>query len=894
MYLSRLEIQGFKSFANKTVLDFQTGITAVVGPNGSGKSNVADALRWVLGEQSLKVLRGKRSEDVIFAGSDKKSRLGVAEVSLFLNNEDHSAPIDYSELVITRRVYRDGAGEYFINRQPARLQDIQLLLAQANFGQRTYSVIAQGMIDSLILSSPQERKHLFDEAAGVRQYQYKKDQAVSKLAQAKDNLTRGEAVMQEIEPRLRSLTRQVRRLERREEVEKTLREKQTLFFALRWRDAQREMDTVKNEFAQGDGRRGEIAKTLESIQHELETIEKERSASEEFASLQKQYNGILDEKNQLLASQASIKGKLESSARAAGHEATVIWQRRDQDVQRQLNQLEDDLEVLDHELERKKHLLQEQEAAMAADEQAFGKLEHQLKVLEQKLTTQYTMPQAKAAVSAFFAKYHGFVDQLHASETLDVAMIRAEAKKLREELSRVVEHLESAETDPQEIHAMQKSVVDMAKRRQTSLQEVMVLRGDVQLADQRRSQLDNERKKLAGEHENILKEMSAQELAKTNPDAAYAAAVKEAKDIEKHIVATDERLKTAREAINSFNTHETTKKDRLFALQKSFRDTQHQLNAATNAVNEIQVQIARLEQRQEDLRREIENAMGAGAETTIIEESAKNIDGDVALLAEEIGSLQHQLQLIGGIDEQVTNEFKDTNERWEFLNAQAEDLRSAIVSLEKGITELETTIKKKFDTAFKKIDDEFNQYFRTLFRGGRAELVLVQEVIQPTGSDEDEDDDEEENEDDDKQPAASPSAARVSTRATTGEKVITGIDIKATPPGKKLQNIAMLSGGERALTSIALLCAIIANNPSPFVALDEVDAALDEANSQRFAAIIDHLAHKTQFITITHNRATMEKATIMYGVTMGDDGVSQLLSVHMDEAEEIIKKHGNR
>ena len=230
MYLNKLEIQGFKSFAYKSVLEFNPGITCIVGPNGSGKSNVADAVRWVMGEQSLKVLRGKKSEDVIFAGSDKKTRLSSAEVSLHIDNRDHAMPVDYAEVVITRRVYRDGLGEYLINKKPARLQDILLMLAKANFGQRTYSIIAQGMIDYFIMASPRERKELFDEAAGVRQYQIKRDQALLKLDHTKNNLGQVEVLLNEIAPRLRSLTRQVKRWERKEEIEKNLREKQVAYY----------------------------------------------------------------------------------------------------------------------------------------------------------------------------------------------------------------------------------------------------------------------------------------------------------------------------------------------------------------------------------------------------------------------------------------------------------------------------------------------------------------------------------------------------------------------------------------------------------------------------------------------------------------------------------------
>ncbi len=890
MYLSKLEIQGFKSFANIAVLDFPRGITAIVGPNGSGKSNVADAVRWVLGEQSLKLLRGKRSDDVIFAGSDKKARLGVAEVSLYLNNEDHGAPIDYGELVITRRVYRDGEGEYLINHQPARLQDIQLLLAQANFGQRTYSVIGQGMIDGFLVSSPPERKHLFDEAAGVRQYQLKKDQARQKLDQSKENLTQGEAILVEIEPRLRSLTRQVRRLERREEVEKTLADKQTVYFGLRWRQTQHELDELHREFTTADGRRQDVVKELAAIQQELETIELERSASEAFAALQQRYNLILDEKNLLLEQQAVIKGKLDLAAKQAGAAETVWLERRVHELQRNLNQADEERTALASALQRHRGQAAKEEADLAAIETEFQKIKTRLKSLQAEWQRQLTMPEIAGQVAHFFAQSEALVSQLN-QDNVNLAQVRIESKRLHQDLAKLHERLKSVspDADPTVITAGQQQLLDAAQRRQERLQAVMRVQAELRLVEQQDAQLQAQQEKFRSELDNLRQETSIQELAETNPDAAYAAVVEQTKKIERQLADADQRLKGAREQINNFNALETTKKERLFALQKEFRSTQHHLNIAANQVNELQVKLARVEQRRDDLRREIVQAMSEAAVAEVERAAKGKLDGDVSLLAEEIGSLQRQIQLIGGIDETVTAEYQETNERWEFLSKQAEDLKAGIASLEKAIADLDEVITKKFDAAFRKINDEFNTYFRTLFRGGRAELILIRETLMENIAD-----DLTEAEAAELEPARSEKKEPERKRKKDEEKVITGIEIKATPPGKKLQNVAMLSGGERALTSIALLCAIISNNPSPFVVLDEVDAALDEANSQRFAAILEQLAHNTQFITITHNRATMEKAGVLYGVTMGDDGVSQLLSVKMDEVEEIIRKHGNR
>lgn len=880
MYLSRLDIQGFKSFATPVTLHFKPGITAVVGPNGSGKSNVAEAIRWALGEQSTKALRAKRSDDVIFAGSDRKARLGVAEVSLTLDNADGRAATPYSELVITRRIYRDGEGEYLINHQPARLQDIQLLLAQANFGQRTYSVIGQGMIDSFLLSSPQERKHLFDEAAGVRQYQLKREQALNKLAQARENLIQGEAVMAEIEPRLRSLTRQVRRLERREEVERELRGKQEVYYGLLWAAVERERGTLQGEFDQAESRRADIAAELQGIQSELEKIERERTANEVFSDLQRQYNQVLDQKNKLVQEQSVLKGQLEVAVKEAGRGEVVYHQQRLEETQRALAALAEELEVAEQQVQRHAATLERETGERNKLDAQLAEIENRMEAQTKAINRGYSLPKARQALEEYYAQFKSYIRSLDALS--DPSEIRTRASTLERDLRAIIDRLaDSGEADPGALIELQRQLLSVSKDRQGLVDRVTSASLELGRAEDARQRLTEERTVRQAELKKLQQESSILELAKTNPEQAYAAYADQLKHVEADIVGADEQLRAAREAMNNFNALETAKKDRLFSLQKAFRDSQQHLNHAASRANDVRVELAKVDQRRDDLEREIGQAMSLDAVDHIKEVASKKPVGDQAVLAEEIGHLNKQLQLIGGIDEQVTQEYRETNERWEFLNGQAEDLRQAIDSLDRAIAELDVTIKQRFDAAFKKINAAFHQYFRTLFSGGKAELVLVQEEIQSAASNADEEEDETESEAPKKTVAA-------------GEKVITGIDIKATPPGKKLQSIAMLSGGERALTSIALLCAIISNNPSPFVVLDEVDAALDEANSQRFAAILDHLATSTQFITITHNRATMEKSQVMYGVTMGEDGVSQLLSVKIEEAEEIIRQHGNR
>jgi len=333
-------------------------------------------------------------------------------------------------------------------------------------------------------------------------------------------------------------------------------------------------------------------------------------------------------------------------------------------------------------------------------------------------------------------------------------------------------------------------------------------------------------------------------------------------EIKESIALKEEELKKIEEQIKSFNEEEEGKRKSLVEAQKNFRELQTQFNEQNAFLNEVKVALARLETREEELNNEIKEEFPAWQIRSV-----EKIDAIKS--KEEILRLKSHLAIIGGIDEEVIEEYKEVNERYNFLKEQSEDLTTAIGHLEKIIKDLEESISSQFDQVFKNINKSFGDYFRKLFNGGKAELTLdIQELrIEEGGTDENNE--------------------VLSEEPKTKKQY--GIEIKALPPGKKLSSINMLSGGEKALTSIALVCAIIANNPSPFVVLDEVDAALDEANSVRFSEILAELSTRTQFIAISHNRATMAQAKIIYGVTMDDNGVSRLLSVNFEEADEIAQ-----
>ncbi len=708
MYLKRLELHGFKSFAHKTVLNFDPGMTAVVGPNGSGKSNVADAIRWVMGEQSLKLLRGKKSEDVIFAGSDKKSKLSLAEVSLTFDNRDHKIPLEYSEVEFRRRLFRNGESEYLINNQHSRLLDITDALMRSGFGATNYAVISQGTIDQMIMAGPAEIKNLIEEASGVKPYYIKREKTLRRLEQTEENLARVSELAAEIEPRLRSLKRQAKRMEEREAVAAELALLQLEFYGSQFFVLETDLKAVTDRLGIKVGIIAKLEKEILSFEKTLEKEEQQSGSADNFLDQLDKHLKDLEEKRLMLAERlAEIKGKLRV-------ESPVV---RD-----------------------------------------FSKFQHEFEKI---------------------------------------------------------------------LAALQSDNIEEVKKR---LKDLVF-----QFGQSKNDELSKQKLALTLELEQIIKDMEEQ------------------KSVRNKLLAEEKQKK-------SFLTDE----------EKKFRAKNLELITIKDELNLILIEKAKLDTRLENLIRESKEAL-KGRFDELSQYKKVQFSSD---LVNRISKLKHQLELAGGVDESTLNEYKETAERFDYLTTQSKDLTSAVADLKSVIDELDQIIKKQFDQAFEKISSKFVEYFRILFNGGRSVMTLMK-----SQADADSDADETDKE--------MPTIDGLRNKKTGPE--IVGIEIKATPPGKKLASIAALSGGERALTAIALLCSMLAAYPSPFVVLDEVDAALDEANSVRFAKILGTLVHQTQFITITHNRETMRQAHTLYGVTMSDEGISKILSIKLEKAEAMAE-----
>jgi chromosome segregation protein len=652
----------------------------------------------------------------------------MAEVSLFLDNSDHQAALDYDKIVITRRLYRDGESEYLINKNKARLLDIQLLLAQANFGQRTYSVIGQGTIEAFLLMSPAERKDFFDEAAGVKHLEIKRNQAINKLETTTENIKQAETLIAEIEPRLRSLTRQVKRLEQRGELESELYSLEHQYYGTMWQNLTRSLKEYNDKLEAASGGINELRAEVQNLRAKMMSEAKEEASGNKFAELQKEYEKLSEHKNELRDKEWRLRSELEQA----------------------------------------------------------------------RITITRNIP------------------------PLPLHEIIKELESINKSLDAIL-----TETEPQTILKNIKNI----------------------------------------------KEQSASLLLKLQPKEIKEQAKVDPK-LEKDLTELNEKITTVGREMTGIQTkiHELTNAEQknkraFFEAQEMLSTSQDELRKKEDALNLIKIELARLETKKESLEQEMAAELKERLETIKTSSIGMTPVENAETLLPQIQRLRYQLELIGGLDPETMKEYEETKSRFDFLSGTVADLKTAMNDTYKIIEELDLTIKSKFEEAFEKINADFGRYFKILFNGGHAELIKV---------------------------------ARAEEEGTEGEEEVTeeklemakklsewsGLEIQAVPPGKRVKTIGMLSGGERALTSIALLCSIISNNPSPFVVLDEVDASLDEANSVRFADIVGELAGNTQFVVITHNRYTMEHANILYGVTMGEDGVSHMLSLKLSEAEQ--------
>ncbi len=734
MRLKSIELSGFKSFAKKTSLTFNSAITSVVGPNGSGKSNIAESFRFVLGEQSMKSMRGKRGEDLIWNGSSSVPRAGRASVKLIFDNTDRALNLDFDEVALERVVHRDGINDYLLNGSSVRLRDIAELLAQANIGASGHHIISQGEADRVLTASIKERREMIEDALGLTAFLYKREEAERKLEKTAENTAKVESLRRELAPHLKFLHTQVKKIEESHKLRDELATKYREYLKYESVYIARTGETLRSQGEEPKREHKRLEASIAHLREELERTHGKDRGTQELMQLEARGRGCREHRDVASRELGRIEGEL------AAHE---------------------------------------------------------------KIS--------------------------HAEETVPASHARTFAERVEEELHAALL------LDGQPLKAKLNALVVLT-------QEFM--------------------RRMLSQHSGELKEKENLALKKTKLEG------------ELHELSAEEaRVGKAVEALRK----------KIESEKDASREAERELFQAMARRGELEIALASLRAQEEILVREKENFNREVAEAVALTGEQALAYEEYPLLASASGEARgfqderrRKLERMkirleesgGGNQDEVLKEYAETSERDQFLSRELIDLDSSAKKLRELVEDLTATLETRFANGIKKINEAFEEFFRLMFGGGTVSLSLVKEKKLRRASFEILDEEGEEPED---------------------IEVEEGIDITVSLPHKRIKGLHMLSGGERALTSIALIFAMSQVNPPPFLILDETDAALDEANSRRYGDMVENLSRKSQLILITHNRETMSHAGILYGVTMGSDGVSKLLTVQFEEALAVAK-----
>ena len=753
MYLKSIELSGFKSFAKKSELLFSSKVSAIVGPNGSGKSNIAEAFSFVLGEQSIKSLRGKKGEDLIFNGAGDLPRANRASVKIIFNNSTKFLPVDFEEVTIERVVHRDSVNEYLINSSQVRLRDVVELLAAAHIGASGHHIISQGEADRILNASVKERKSMIEDALGLKMYQYKKQESERKLVKTRENIAQVESLRREILPHIKFLKKQVEKVQKTLEMKEELKQK-----ALEY--CKREDTYIKSNTENIENKKLPLLKEERRLQEDLSEAKKILESakhrdvmSDELISLESELHETRKKKDDLLRESGRLDGEITSIAR----------------------------------------MIKKQE----------------------ELSSSY----------------------LH--KTVTLVSVEAVQKQIEEKVQNS-RNLQSISDILKELDEINKMLTDFIDNNKDKVDTSLLI--DVQ------KDLDGFRKS---------KEFAALEVEEV---------IKNEQRLSKEYVFLQEKINTEKDS----NRDAEKAVFRIMAEEQEIRSQIHTLQAEEETLKIVR----------EDFKREI-TELGMMLGTSVLHFESFVFDYNESRGMQEdrrrtIEKIKIRLEDAGGIGgSDVLKEYTDASERDEFLAKELVDLIQSADSLTELIKDLDERLSTEFKTGVEKINLQFKEYFALMFGGGEASLSVISApkkkkreidyLLEEVSGEND---------------GGLPSEDLLEEE---------GIDIEVNLPKKKVKGLMMLSGGERALTSIALLFAISQVNPPPFIILDETDAALDEANSKKYADMIENLSKYSQLIVITHNRETMSRAGILYGVTMGMGGGSKLLSVAFDQAVVVAK-----
>lgn len=863
MFLKSLVVRGFKSFAEKTTLVFEPGITIVVGPNGSGKSNVVDAISWVLGEQGPRSLRGGRMEDVIFAGSPKRPALGMAEVSLTIDNSAKLLPIEFSEVKISRTLFRSGDSEYRLNNVPCRLLDIQEVLSDTGVGREQHTIVGQGRLDEVLNAGPDQLRGFIEEAAGVGKYRRRKERAVRKIASTEQNIMRLSDLLAEVRRQLRPLREQAEVAKRQHRATQELSRIQLIL-------AGRQLSAARKGLGSG-GAASDLHSVIEDgqlsltgLDERIEDAERRRLDAGQLADIQKEAAWRLSRAVERLSAlsrlaeerarslEAVLAVETEMAARIRVDElrrqadefekslVTAVEQERQQADLRPGSQTADPLAAVREELEalaevRKTMVVRSKETsqlyrstfseledlAHRASEMARQPSRASAAALSRSLAIlQSRLPQIESTFQRFeeeieklaAAHKRTYLAQRNASTVWDesqesMSMATARRRVLQERLDSAKSALESAKEAVSKVAGRRQLLADSMAQAGRISEAAGLIAGEVT---------------SWGQEALELYEISRRTLAELDTELMYLKSQrsKAAQDLE-------ETRKQARE--QDLSKSEATLRARM--LEEKIRQDWRM------DPDEIVLKFGHLWERDDDGGMQILDPLDrlAAMEDEMLERRRARLERDLVQM--------------GQVNPLASDQFEALAQREQFLSGQLNDLRSSRRDLQRVVDSVDGRIQELFQTAFTEVADQYERLFGMLFPGGRGRLTL----------------------------------------SDSSDSLGRGVEVEARPGGKNLKRLSLLSGGERALSALAVLFAIFRARPSPFYILDEVEAALDDVNLHRFLELLQEFRDCSQMLVVTHQKRTMEIADVLYGVSIGSDGASKVISERLSGPPGVLE-----
>ncbi len=972
MFLKRIEMQGFKSFADKTIISFDNPITGVVGPNGCGKSNITDAVRWVLGEQSAKSMRGEKMNDVIFAGSADRRKVNMAEVTLVFDNSNHILNSDKEEIEVTRRLFRDsGDAEYLIDHNNVRLKDVVDLFLDTGLGKDSLSIISQGTVVSFADAKPIERRGIFEEAAGVAKYKKRKLESLSKLERTKDNVERSTDILNELEKQVSPLKRQARKAEIYREKKARLEEIEITVLVNDIDEANKEIDEIKKTLFDLDSKAtmfstdiqisetkiSEAKKQISSLDREIQTLQDELMRNFNDVSALESRKTELDERRKYIVETGDNEAKAKEMKQLV--EAARL---EFEDRKGRLDKLNAEIQLYSEQLNLAASNIIDKSTALDQAENRLRTLENRKNVLDSLIRNPFNNQQGiksimdnqnalrgiLGVIGQVLKVQDGYEEAISTSlggamnniVTKDEQCARDAIRFLTKNMSGratflplnvckpryvrkedliVCENTEGylgtasqfVENDPtfdpvvenllnnvlivdtmengnhisaltnrqykivtldgEVIHrggsmtggknkhntnivTMKKEVEELDVRLDAERARVKIARKEYESANtQRESASRNlqEKRYTAAALEPVVDSKQAKyEKLQNDLSLLQPEGIDEETSTQAHaddlVIRLNEaysrrdtitnEIKVKRENRNSLNTDVERKEAQLSQMRKDLKSTE-------SSINEIKIDRSRQETRMET------NLQRLASEYQLTYDFAKTkVSNEVVENAkEEVAKLRSEIEHLGNINMNAPEEYSEVNERYENLKKNIEELTLSRDKILSAIDEMDSIMKKQFKEMFDSINVAFDDIFRSLYGGGKARLILQD----------------------------------------PSDLLNTGIDIDAQPPGKAVQNNMLFSGGEKSLIALCVLFAILKVKPVPLVILDEVEAALDPGNVERFASFLHNYTDRTQFLVVTHRVGTMEKADVLYGVTMQKQGVSQMLKVELKEAVHL-------